>query len=116
MKSYFLPAIIFLVSVSSAVAQPAVLGPIAGPGSGQTKFCSPFVPNAWRAGSPVPSTWGMNDCRQLALSYGASHYQVGCVFEKEPAPLTTKFSLGNPQHVSAGIDPTQRPAVNCGWE
>jgi hypothetical protein len=57
----------------------------------------------------------MRDCRNLATTYGAEHWQVGCLFERESKPDAPKFSYGAPGPVMLTSGVEQRPAVNCGW-
>ncbi len=71
------------------------------PGGGQ-KMCSVYVPDRWRDTISVPENWTWRDCRNFALSVGASHVHLICVFERgEP-----KMSMGGPG---------EAPEPDCGW-
>jgi hypothetical protein len=62
-------------------------GPLAG-----VKVRAPFVPNAWRTVTPVPSTWSLDDCRNMGSMIGAAVFQVAS-FETEQPGQISKFIL-----------------------
>jgi hypothetical protein len=85
-------------------------GPLAG-----GKVCAPFVPNAWRTVTPVPSTWSLDDCRNMASMIGAAVVQVACSFETEQPGQISKFILGGPSPIESPPTAASIPSPNCGW-
>lgn len=79
-----------------------------------TKFCSGYVPGAWRTVTVVPPAWQPSDCQAFSRQIGATFYQLGCIFDTPPTGSTEKFVSG-PAHAIL------RPAAdapllrNCAW-
>jgi hypothetical protein len=110
---YILSAVLLLGTIESASAQPAVA--TAPPPAGATKICAVFVPNMWRTVTPVPGTWGLDDCRNMGQAVGANTLQVACFFEKEQAGMTAKFVFGGASAITNPPSPANVPSPNCGW-
>jgi hypothetical protein len=66
------------------------------------KLCSVYAPNNWRDTIPVPATWRWSDCRDYAVTMGATHVHLVCI-----------FADGHPM-ISVG-GPGELPEPNCGW-
>lgn len=81
------------------------------------KVCSPVVPNGWRSVTVVAMSWTIKDCQAFARSIGATHIQLGCLFE-EPQSTSggQRFSWGR-RNIGASSAPSALalPSANCGW-
>jgi hypothetical protein len=66
------------------------------------KLCSVYVPGNWRDTIPVPASWRWSDCRDYAVTVGATHLHLICLFERG----NRKISMGGPRDL---------PEPNCGW-
>ena len=110
---YILGATLLLGTTGIASAQVKAVTPL--PPAAATKICTPFAPNVFRSVTPVPGTWGLDDCRNLAKEIGATSLQVGCLFEKEPPGKTAKFVFGGISALTGPPSPANVPNPNCGW-
>jgi hypothetical protein len=108
-----LSASLLIGMAGSALAQVSVA--TAPPPAGATKICTPFVPNGWRTVTPVPGTWGLDDCRNMGQAIGANTLQVGCFFEKEQPGMIAKFVFGAASSITSPPSPANVPNPNCGW-
>ena len=75
---------------------------------GATKICSAYAGGSWRALTPVPFTWTVDDCVALNTPIGGDTTQLGCFFQTG----ASKFSWG--QAAATPNKPTA-PNPNCGW-
>jgi hypothetical protein len=92
------------------------IGPVAPPPvSLATKICAPYVLNAWRTVTPVPSTWTLEDCRNMAQTIGATTLQVGCFFDRAPTSQPQKYSFGGSGSLASPPTASNAPSPNCGW-
>ena len=69
-----------------------------------TRYCSVVTAGNWRDTFPVPDTWTVRDCRELAARMGATTGEAVCLFRSG----RPKFSLGGPDG--------SPPEPDCGWE
>ena len=79
------------------------------------KICAPFVPNVWRTVTPVPSSWTLDDCRNMGQAVGASTLQVACFFETVPPGQTQKYVFGGSSGIANPPGNANQPSPNCGW-
>jgi hypothetical protein len=86
------------------------------------RVCSAVVPNNWRMAMPVNERWRADDCLQYALSVGASHYQLGCIFgvytggpNVVPGSRPQKFSWGALAAIGQPHGGNIVPVPTCGW-
>lgn len=85
------------------------------------RVCSAFVENNWRMAMPVNSHWLPEDCRQYALSVGATSFQLGCIFDSYRggrnvgADRPQKFSWGRAIPVTRAAFAGDTPLPTCGW-
>lgn len=72
------------------------------------KICSPLMENKWRAITPVPIDWTIEQCRNFAAPepVAAGSYQLGCIFPDGSWSWGTRGGVG--LRLSA-------PSPNCGW-
>ena len=111
------------VAVSIFVFSAVCLG--SGQAGGQTKICSPVVPDQWRTTISAPSDWRWVDCDQFAQSVRADRYELGCLFPVATAPTNPQgghsiFTWGERLATggNANTVPANRrnPNPNCGWQ
>lgn len=68
--------------------------------TGTHKICSGVVPGNFRDSIPVPNGWNTGMCQSWASSIGATHWQLGCLFDGG---------------YSWGVTNGGLPPNNCGW-
>jgi hypothetical protein len=108
-----LGAVLLLGTIENASAQVSVA--TAPPPAGATKICAVLVGNMWRTVTPVPGTWGLDDCRNMGQAVGANTLQVACFFEKEQPGMTAKFAFGQASPITNPPSSANVPSPNCGW-
>jgi hypothetical protein len=84
------------------------------------KVCSGVVPNNWRVAVPVYEQWSADDCMEYARNMGATHAQMGCIFNtraanREPGRRPWPFSWGDLVPVTTNFHAGHRPIPVCGW-
>jgi hypothetical protein len=84
------------------------------------QVCAAVVPNNWRVAVPVYEQWSADDCVEYARSMGATHVQLGCIFNTrganpEPGRRPWPFSWGPLVPVNVQINAGHRPIPVCGW-
>ena len=116
----FLTCFLFVVCADLAVAQQAApLGipdPVPfNPVTRGIKVCSPYVPNAWRAGLTVPQSWTGSDCQRYASTVGGQVIQLQCIFDYVPQGAAGPFTAGAPIGLTQPMTAEQIPNLDCGW-
>jgi hypothetical protein len=88
----------------------------------RVRVCSAVVPNNWRMAMPVNDNWLADDCMYYAISVGATHYQLGCIFRVYtggpsvvPGSRPQKFSWGALAQIGQPRDGNIVPVPTCGW-
>lgn len=117
MRKQFAAALFFAVaswpsSLALAQTEPAAEEPV--------RTCSAVVENNWRAVVPINNRWAARDCRQYAVSMGATSYQLGCIFSdyrghgggRQPQ----RFSWGPLIPISREAWGGDQPVPTCGWQ
>lgn len=83
------------------------------------RVCSAVVENNWRMAVPVYDTWSADDCMEYARSVGASHVQLGCIFnyraDRTPNRRSRPFTWGDLVPTNGNIYAGTEPMPNCGW-
>jgi hypothetical protein len=80
------------------------------------KVCSVLEPGNWRANINVGPGWLSQDCAAFALSVGASHYQLGCIYSNRRNIVNQRFTWGAVFPVGHRVQtPEERRPVLCGW-
>jgi hypothetical protein len=79
------------------------------------KICSPFVPDNWRTTTSVGPAWTAADCQQFGRSIGATHVQMGCIFDRSRSSTEPRFSMGAQVLVRGRLTAAHLPTPNCYW-
>lgn len=115
-----LASALFLVAATPPVFAQDTTAPSTTPE--RVRVCSAIVPNNWRMAMPVNENWLADDCMYYAMSVGATHYQLGCIFRVYsggprvvPGSRPQKFSWGAMVEVGQPRDGNVVPVPVCGW-
>jgi hypothetical protein len=103
------------IAAFAAMTTTTCLTVVGTPALADTKGCSYFVPNNWRAITPVPSSWTLNNCADMARFVGATGFQAFCLMDNpNPNETNIRFSAAVPWTGNPG--PTNIPNPNtCDW-